>query len=108
MQLYQLQTDLFRTVDFEFQGDTSLWKNSSDSSLNFIEIVTAPNNPDGQMNKAVLQGSHVKAIHDHVYYWPHFTAIPAPANGDIMLFSLSKFTGHAGTRFGYQPYHQSN
>ena len=46
-QLYQLQTDLFRSVDFEFQGDISLWKNSSDSSLNFIEIVTAPNNPDG-------------------------------------------------------------
>ena len=100
MQLYQLQTDLFRSVDFEFQGDTSQWKNSSDSRLNFIEIVTAPNNPDGQMNKAVLEGPYVKAIHDHAYYWPHFTAIPTPADEDVMLFSLSKLTGHAGTRFG--------
>ena len=41
--------------------------------------MTAPNNPDRQLNKAVLHGPYVKAIHDHAYYWPQFTAIPAPA-----------------------------
>uniref|UniRef100_F6H6R2 Alliinase C-terminal domain-containing protein n=1 Tax=Vitis vinifera TaxID=29760 RepID=F6H6R2_VITVI len=99
--VYQLQTDFFRSVNFQFQGDASLWKNKSDSTLNFIEFVTSPNNPDGQLKKAVLQGPHVKTIHDHAYYWPHFTAIPAPADEDLMIFTLSKLTGHAGTRLGW-------
>ena len=87
-------------MNFQFQGDASLWKNKSDSTLNFIEFVTSPNNPDGKLKKAVLQGPHVKTIHDHAYYWPHFTAIPAPADEDLMIFTLSKLTGHAGTRLG--------
>ncbi|GFY96448.1 pyridoxal phosphate (PLP)-dependent transferases superfamily protein [Actinidia rufa] len=101
--IYQIQTDFFNSVNFEFQGDASLWKaNNSDSSTNVIEFVTSPNNPDGQLKKAVLQGSSsVKAIHDHAYYWPHFTAIPAPADEDIMIFTISKLTGHAGSRFGW-------
>lgn len=77
-----------------------MWKNKSDGGFNFIEFVTVPNNPDGRLKKAVLEGPHVKAIHDHAYYWPHFTPIPAPADEDLMIFSLSKLTGHAGTRFG--------
>ncbi|CAK7346733.1 unnamed protein product [Dovyalis caffra] len=99
--VYELQTDIFRSVDFNFQGDTSLWKNNSDTGTEIIEFVTTPNNPDGQLNKGVLHGPNVKAIHDHAYYWPHFTAIPAPAHGDLMIFTLSKFTGHAGSRFGW-------
>ncbi|KAJ6352545.1 hypothetical protein OIU76_001724 [Salix suchowensis] len=99
--VYELQTDIFRSVNFNFQGDTSLWKNNSDAGTEIIEFVTSPNNPDGQLNKAVLHGSNVKTIHDHAYYWPHFTAIPAPANGDVMIFTLSKLTGHAGSRFGW-------
>ena len=65
-----------------------------------IEFVTAPNNPDGRLNKAVLQGPNVKTIYDRAYYWPHFTPIPAPADEDLMIFTLSKLTGHAGSRFG--------
>ncbi|KAF8404466.1 hypothetical protein HHK36_009351 [Tetracentron sinense] len=99
--VYEMQTEFFRSVDFKFQGDASDWKNTSSSSLNFIEFVTSPNNPDGQLKEAVLQGPFVKTIHDHAYYWPHFTAIPAPANGDVMIFTMSKITGHAGSRFGY-------
>ncbi|KAL6311300.1 hypothetical protein AAG906_000897 [Vitis piasezkii] len=99
--VYQLQTDFFRSKDFQFEGDAYLWENNSDSTSNLIEFVTAPNNPDGQLNKAVLHGPYVKAIHDHAYYWPHFTGIPAPADEDVMVFTLSKLTGHAGTRFGW-------
>ncbi|PSS19521.1 Tryptophan aminotransferase-related protein [Actinidia chinensis var. chinensis] len=101
--VYQVQTDFFNSVNFEFQGDASLWNgNTSDRSTNVIEFVTSPNNPDGQLKKAVLQGSSsVKAIHDHAYYWPHFTAIPAPADEDLMIFTMSKLTGHAGSRFGW-------
>lgn len=87
-------------MDFEFAGDASLWKNKTDSTEKFIEFVTYPNNPDGKLTKAVLEGPNAKAIFDHIYYWPHYTAISAPANNDIMLFSISKSTGHAGSRFG--------
>lgn len=90
--------------DYKFSGDTSLWKSSaidSSSSQNFIEFVTSPNNPDGQLKKAILRGPFVKTIHDLAYYWPHFTAIPAPADEDLTIFTLSKHTGHAGSRFGY-------
>ncbi|KAI8013847.1 Tryptophan aminotransferase-related protein 4 [Camellia lanceoleosa] len=98
---YKSQTNFFRSMDYKFVGDTSMWKNTSDVNMNMIEFVTSPNNPDGQLKKAVLRGSSVKTIHDYAYYWPHFTAIPAPADEDLMLFTLSKLTGHAGSRFGW-------
>ncbi|XP_077245776.1 tryptophan aminotransferase-related protein 4-like [Tasmannia lanceolata] len=99
---YQFQTELFKSQCFEWKGDASQWKNAtSDSSRKFIEFVTSPNNPDGRLQKAVLEGSSVRTIHDHAYYWPHFTSIPAPADEDVMLFSISKVTGHAGSRFGW-------
>lgn len=89
-------------MKFKFGGEASLWKNNSDANnTNLIELVTSPNNPDGQLKKSVLHGPNVKAIYDRVYYWPHFTAIDsAPADEEVMLFSLSKLTGHAGSRFG--------
>ncbi|XP_042493114.1 tryptophan aminotransferase-related protein 3-like [Macadamia integrifolia] len=100
--VYELQTELFNSVDFKFQGDTSLWKNSSSASTrNIIEFVTSPNNPDGRLTKPVLEGPSVKTIHDHAYHWPHFTAISAPADEDLMIFTISKLTGHAGSRFGW-------
>ncbi|KAG6784009.1 hypothetical protein POTOM_009691 [Populus tomentosa] len=99
--VYEKQTDFFQSVDFHFQGDASFWKNNSDTDTEIIEFVTSPNNPDGQLNTAVLHGPNVKEIYDHAYYWPHFTAIPAPADGDVMIFTLSKLTGHAGSRFGW-------
>ncbi|CAL5384293.1 unnamed protein product [Camellia sinensis] len=100
--LYEIQTEFFRSVDFKFQGDANLWKNRSmDANVSMIEFVTSPNNPDCQLNKAVLEGPSVKTIHDRAYYWPHFTAIPAPADDDLMIFTISKLTGHAGSRFGW-------
>jgi hypothetical protein len=74
-------------------------KNNSDN-MSIIEFVTSPNNPDGHLKKAVVQGPLARSINDHAYYWPHFTAIPAPADGDVMIFTISKLTGHAGSRFG--------
>ncbi|KAL2497021.1 Tryptophan aminotransferase-related protein 4 [Abeliophyllum distichum] len=99
--VYKTQTDFFETAHFEFQGDALLMKRTSNSTGNAIEFVTSPNNPDGLLRKAVLQGSSVNAIYDHAYYWPHFTAIPAPADEDVMIFTISKLTGHAGSRFGW-------
>eukprot|EP00257_Ricinus_communis_P007635 XP_002524354.2 tryptophan aminotransferase-related protein 4 [Ricinus communis] len=99
--VYKEQTEFFQSEDYKFSGDTLSWKNSVDSSSKYIELVTSPNNPDGGLRKAVLQGESVKTIHDFAYYWPHFTPIPAPADEDLMIFTLSKLTGHAGSRFGW-------
>ncbi|KAL3504590.1 hypothetical protein ACH5RR_034431 [Cinchona calisaya] len=98
--LYKSQTDYFETSHFEFDGDTSLFKNNSEG-LDVIEFVTSPNNPDGHLRKAVLQGPSVRTVYDHAYYWPYFTALPAPVDEDVMIFTISKLTGHAGSRFGW-------
>ncbi|XWS23507.1 hypothetical protein CRYUN_Cryun28dG0020000 [Craigia yunnanensis] len=99
--LYKEQAEYFNSEKFKFQGDAYTWRNQSDASTNMIEFVTSPNNPDGQLNKAILHGPHVKTVYDRAYYWPHFTPIPTPADEDLMVFTLSKLTGHAGSRFGW-------
>ncbi|KAI4375165.1 hypothetical protein MLD38_013069 [Melastoma candidum] len=70
---------------------------------NIIEIVTSPSNPIRELRDPILNSTrgNVKMIHDRAYYWPHYTAIPAPADEDLMLFTVSKLTGHAGSRFGW-------
>ncbi|KAK9134406.1 hypothetical protein Syun_013736 [Stephania yunnanensis] len=100
-QVYKQQTDIYNSLNFKWQGDTSTWKNKSDQVGNFIEFVTSPNNPDGQLKEPILKGPYVKTIYDYAYYWPHFTAIPTPADSDLMIFAMSKLTGHAGSRFGW-------
>ncbi|THU72823.1 hypothetical protein C4D60_Mb04t16250 [Musa balbisiana] len=98
--VYKFQTNLFDGREYKWEGLTSEWANASASSLtNFIEFVTSPNNPDGLLRQSVLCGSAV--IHDHAYYWPHYSAIPAPADEDIMLFTNSKISGHASSRLGW-------
>ncbi|GLT74617.1 hypothetical protein SLA2020_464050 [Shorea laevis] len=96
--VYREQTEFFDTDNYDFNGDTYTHKNDIG---NFIEFVTSPNNPDGQLRKGILEGSNVKRIHDFAYYWPHYTATPFPADEDLMLFTLSKLTGHGGSRFGW-------
>lgn len=100
LQIYKEQTEFFNSEDYKFEGDTSLCNNNSGCKGNFIELVTSPNNPDGQLKKAVLQGPPAKTIHDFAYYWPHYTPIPALADENLMIFTLSKLTGHGGSRFG--------
>lgn len=95
--VYQRQTDLFDSKEYKWDGITSEWVNSS--TRNFIEFVTSPNNPDGQLQHSALRGSSV--IYDHCYYWPHYSAISAPADEDVMMFSISKASGHASSRFGW-------
>lgn len=99
-QLYQMQIEFFDSADCSFQGDTARWKNATNTTGDIIEFVTAPNNPDGLLNEAVLHGPNVKTIYDRAYYWPHFTGIPSPADEDLIIFTISKLTGHAGSRFG--------
>jgi histidinol-phosphate/aromatic aminotransferase/cobyric acid decarboxylase-like protein len=95
---------MFDGRKYRWDGTTALWANattqSSTTTNSFIEFVTSPNNPDTSLQKPVLGGA-AAAIVDHAYYWPHFTHIPAPADEDAMLFTMSKLSGHAGSRFGY-------
>jgi L-tryptophan--pyruvate aminotransferase len=63
--------------------------------------VCSPNNPDGTIREAVLSSASGVAVHDLAYYWPQYTAITKRADHDIMLFTVSKSTGHAGTRIGW-------
>lgn len=66
-----------------------------------IEFVTTPNNPDGKVRWDPHYKSSNYVVHDMVYYWPYLTDTSYKADKDIMIFSLSKLTGHAGTRFGW-------
>lgn len=98
--LYKMQTEVFDSREYEWKGITSKLVNTSVSSMeNFIEFVTSPNNPDGLLLQSVLGGPNI--IYDHAYYWPHYTAIPAPADEDVMIFTDSKLSGHASSRFGW-------
>lgn len=75
LQVYKSQTELFDSSKYKFMGDAPSLVNTSDNSINFIEFVTSPNNPDGLLRKAVLRGSN--KIHDLAYYWPHYSPIVA-------------------------------
>ncbi|GJV70188.1 tryptophan aminotransferase-related protein 3-like protein [Tanacetum coccineum] len=97
--VYKAQTMFFNSENFQFEGDTNSWKsNNSTNNMDVVEFVTSPNNPDGELKTSVLGG---KTIYDHAYFWPHFTPISGPSDHDLMIFTLSKLTGHAGTRFGW-------
>ncbi|CAL5096859.1 unnamed protein product [Urochloa decumbens] len=90
---YPPQTDLQRSGLYRWAGDANTFAGGE-----CIELVCSPNNPDGAIREAVTGG---KPIHDLVYYWPQYTPITGPAAHDIMLFTVSKVTGHAGTRLGW-------
>ncbi|CAO2194515.1 unnamed protein product [Urochloa humidicola] len=99
---YKLQTVMFDGREYSWGGTTSRWANASRTNSTdggFIEFVTSPNNPDAVLREPAL--SPAAAIFDHAYYWPHFTHIPAPADEDVMMFTISKPSGHAGSRFGW-------
>ncbi|KAF8678501.1 hypothetical protein HU200_046255 [Digitaria exilis] len=104
-QAYRVQTTMFDGREYRWGGATAQWTNASRNSTTdeggFIEFVTSPNNPDTMLRKPALGGSSA-VIFDHAYYWPHFTHIPSPADEDVMLFTMSKPSGHAGSRFGYK------
>lgn len=98
-QQYQAETDLLCSGLFKWGGDASAY----DKDGAYIEVVTSPNNPDGHICEAVAKSrrGEGKVLYDLAYYWPQYTPITRPADYDIMYFTFSKSTGHAGSRIGY-------
>ncbi|KAM3410134.1 hypothetical protein ACQJBY_002389 [Aegilops geniculata] len=94
---YPAVTDFLQSGLFRWAGDANSFVGDA-----YIELVCSPNNPDGAIRDAVLgSGGAGKAVHDLAYYWPQYTPITRRADHDIMLFTMSKSTGHAGTRIGW-------
>lgn len=89
-------TDYLKSGIHRWAGDA--YNFSTDEP--YIELVTSPNNPDGSIRQAVVNGDKGILVHDLAYYWPQYTPITHQADQDIMLFTISKSTGHAGTRIG--------
>lgn len=96
LQSYPPLTDYLRSSLYQWAGDASKFTGDR-----YIELVCTPNNPDGSIREEVLSSGDGKTIHDLAYYWPQYTPITHTADHDIMLFTLSKSTGHAGSRIGY-------
>lgn len=97
MQSYPEMTNFLKSRLFEWSGDARKF----DKDGPYIEMVTSPNNPDGVMREAVVNRAKGIVVHDLAYYWPQYAAITSAADHDIMIFTVSKCTGHAGSRIGY-------
>lgn len=95
-QSYPAVTDFLRSGLYRWAGDARSFNGDGP----YIELVCSPNNPDGYMTEPVVNKEKGKTIHDLAYYWPQYAPITGAASHDIMLFTFSKITGHAGTRIG--------
>uniref|UniRef100_M1CDU3 Alliin lyase n=1 Tax=Solanum tuberosum TaxID=4113 RepID=M1CDU3_SOLTU len=89
--------DFVRSGLHKWAGDARTFKKNG----SYIEFITSPNNPDGVIREPVVNGDQGKLIYDLAYYWPQYIVITSPANHDVMLFTISKCTGHAGSRIGW-------
>ncbi|GER53183.1 tryptophan aminotransferase related 2 [Striga asiatica] len=90
--------ELVKSGLYKWGGDARFFKPDKP----YIELVTSPNNPDGYSRRAVVNQSQLgMLIHDFAYYWPQYIAITSRADHDLMLFTVSKSTGHAGSRLGW-------
>ncbi|CAL5327305.1 unnamed protein product [Camellia sinensis] len=100
---YPLMTDFLKSGLYKWGGDAHRFSkdNNNNNRRPYIEIVTSPNNPDGSTRRAVVNRIDGILVHDLAYYWPQYTPITSPADHDLMLFTVSKSTGHAGTRIGW-------
>ncbi|KAG0578251.1 hypothetical protein KC19_4G009200 [Ceratodon purpureus] len=86
---------------FHWAGDSKTYQPKGDEV--FIEVVCSPNNPCGEIREGLLAGRNNNGVlvHDLAYYWPTYTPITMALNNDVMMFTLSKCTGHAGLRIGW-------
>ncbi|KAL4397409.1 hypothetical protein HN51_001914 [Arachis hypogaea] len=97
---YPSMTDYQKSGLYKWGGDAETYDDEKDGP--YIELVTSPNNPDGYTRESVVKNKRQGLfIHDLAYYWPQYTPISYPSDHDLTLFTLSKATGHSGTRIGW-------
>jgi aspartate/methionine/tyrosine aminotransferase len=79
----------------------AVWNASADPlATTTVEILGSPNNPDGAPLVPVVKNkSHV--LCDHVYNWGWNHYSPVDLGCDVSIFSISKATGHCGSRVGW-------
>ncbi|KAG7954496.1 hypothetical protein I3843_11G021800 [Carya illinoinensis] len=94
---YPSMTDCLKSGLYKWVGDAQSFNKEGP----YIELVTSPNNPDGNVRRSVVNKSDGILVHDLAYYWPQYTPISSPVDHEIMLFTVSKSTGHAGMRIGW-------
>ncbi|KAK8561112.1 hypothetical protein V6N13_149709 [Hibiscus sabdariffa] len=94
---YPEETEFLQSGLYKWAGDA----NCFDKDGAYVEVVTSPNNPDGSIRATVVNREGGNSIHDLAYYWPQYTPITHKADHDVMLFTFSKATGHAGSRIGW-------
>nr|AFG31373.1 tryptophan aminotransferase-like protein 1 [Pisum sativum] len=95
---YEGPVNILQSKLFQWSGDASVY----DKDEPYIELVTSPNNPDGTIRTPVVKSDgEGNVVYDLAYYWPQYTPINHELNQDIMLFTFSKCTGHAGSRIGW-------
>ncbi|XP_031400093.1 L-tryptophan--pyruvate aminotransferase 1-like [Punica granatum] len=94
---YPELADLLKSGLYKWEGDAY----DFDKEGPYIELVTSPNNPDGSIRGPVVNRGDGKVVYDLAYYWPQYTAITHQLDHDLMLFTFSKSTGHAGSRIGW-------
>ncbi|KAK9684764.1 hypothetical protein RND81_10G230500 [Saponaria officinalis] len=94
---YRQVIEYMKSGLYKWAGDTADF--SADGP--YIELITSPNNPDGFLRQPIVNRTGGMLVHDFAYYWPQYTPITSPADHDIMLFTVSKTTGHAGMRIGW-------
>lgn len=97
LQSYPSMTDCLKSGLYKWAGDAR----SFNKEVPYIELVTSPNNPDGFVRHSMVNRTGGILVHDLAYYWPQYTPISSPADHDLTLFTVSKATGHAGTRIGW-------
>ncbi|GAB2214291.1 hypothetical protein Droror1_Dr00018633 [Drosera rotundifolia] len=95
---YPAITDFLQSRLYKWAGDANTFTNTD---APYIEVVCTPCNPDGARHEPVVKRSNEKLIHDLAYNWPQYAPITEAADHDLMLFSMSKCTGHAGSRIGW-------
>lgn len=63
----------------------------------WFKFATSPNNPNG----ALQEPEGDLNVVDMCYAWPQYLKTVTKKSHDVMIFGLSKATGHAGTRIGW-------
>ncbi|GJW43783.1 tryptophan aminotransferase-related protein 3-like protein [Tanacetum coccineum] len=94
--MFEHQTMFFNGKTFNFEGDTKTWQSRNDTDgKDVIEFVISPNNPKYLGSIALVEGKSFTSVDKKV----HTSIRPFYSSYDIaeevMIFSMSKFTGHA-------------